>query len=209
MSQPLADDREAMIRSFIDTVEDLRSRVRLTASSYDLMQASGLLRRLLLDGKALGPRASAHLQRRPEFTWYPSSRWDDRKFVLTLYSDPKVAEALLPEGGITRPGAKATVGTMEELLSLQIAGAVGEPDSGPVIHTVRDLISQLANDKGGVHVDMANVRHPLITEGLVNSPRQIELAVLAIGRIVVAGYEPLVLNALEQDPNYGLSPQDA
>ncbi|MHA7620225.1 hypothetical protein ACX12M_17065 [Cellulosimicrobium cellulans] len=208
MSELPEDERQAMIRCFIDTVEDLRSRVRLTASYYDLMQASGLLRRLLMDGKALGPRASSHLQMRPTFTWYPIARWDGRKFMLTLYADPKVAQALLPEGGITRPGGKPSTGTVQDLLSMEIAGGI-VTDSGPVIHTVRDLISQLANDEGGVHMGMARVRHQMISEGLVDSPRQIELAVLAIGRIVVAGYEPLVLKALERDPDYGLSPQDA
>lgn len=55
--------------AFLDTVEDLRRRCDLRASEYDLVQAAGLLRRLLIDEKRLWELVNRRHRVRIECVW--------------------------------------------------------------------------------------------------------------------------------------------
>lgn len=55
--------------AFIETVEDLRRRCDLRATEYDMVQAAGLIRRLLIDGTSLWVQVNRSFKTKPTVEW--------------------------------------------------------------------------------------------------------------------------------------------
>lgn len=164
----------------VTTVEDLRNRSRLTASEYDVVQASGLLRRLLLDGSAVAPQAIKSLGlEAPSYEWVSVYAGQ----VSGAFLDP----ALLKSVGQTLLVSDPTllgafhVGSLEDFLAVRVATST----AGNV--TVKDLIRHYAIVEGGVHYGQARNPIPQPLQTLLADPiyePRLRETVAAIGRIV-------------------------
>ncbi|GII99908.1 hypothetical protein Slu03_22860 [Sediminihabitans luteus] len=193
--KPLAGQDGATVQAFIDAVEDLRSRTRLTASAYDCIQASGLLRRLLIDGNALGPSAAKILGEAPTFSWQPVWRKGPDWWVLDPLFDPTLTNHITKYvKGIMEPG-KSLEGhrdkSHEELLATD-AFLYGQ-DEAQERRSLRELVKQIAVDEGGVHVGMYRDRDAKIQAALGENRLRVLRSMIGIGRVVVRGYEPMIL----------------
>lgn len=188
---------------FLETVEDLRARCSLTATEYDAVQASGLLRRLLTDGTPVAPRFIASEQLpQPTYRWMSVYLGE----VSSIFLDPEVYEATgalevlrarIPEiDGIIREGA------LEDFLAAQISSGI----------TVKDLIRRYSHVEGGVHHGARNDGEPARLESLLTSPvyePRLRLTLVAIGRIVcraLAGAAAIVA-VPDMDPRVSASYQ--
>lgn len=165
----------------VTTVDDLRNRSRLTASEYDVVQASGLLRRLLLDASAVVPQAIKSLGlAEPRYEWVSVYAGE----VSGAFLDP----ALLKSVGQTLRASDATLlgafhaGSLDDFLAVRVAASTAGGDV-----TVKDLVRLYAVVEGGVHYGQAwnsipQRLHTLLADP-VYEPRLRE-TLAAIGRIV-------------------------
>jgi hypothetical protein len=121
-------------RLFAEKVRDIDQSV-VNASSYDLLQSSGLLRHLLIDGQSLVDQVNRRHRCKltfmiidpvPGLPGSPTHHWRN--------PDPT-----------NIPGAKTVVVSLKQLLAtpcLTVGGVVG---------AVKDVIKTCANVKGGIH----------------------------------------------------------
>lgn len=162
-----------LVNVFLETVEDLRARCSLTATEYDAVQASGLLRRLLTDGQAVAPRFIAAWELRPPtYRWMSAYHGD----VSSLLLDPEISEST---GVIERLQAERSchTGSLVEFLKVNISTGV----------TVKDLIRHYAHAEGGVHHGANRERIDSRLASLLASEAnelKLRLTLVAIGRIV-------------------------
>ncbi|WP_275002386.1 hypothetical protein [Promicromonospora iranensis] len=193
-----------LTRAFVDAVEDLRVRTRLNASEYDVGQAAGLLRRLLTDSSPLGPRAAKLVGFSPEFRWFVayghevrasgSLQWELDPVAVTALNLGDEAEKLIDESWTRRGSHHDLLGT--PLFSL------GSPEI-----TLKWLVRHVAHDEGGVHVGMSKDTPERLRRVYESKDRLILVWTLkALGRVVVRGYEPLVMRLVRMDPLYGIAP---
>jgi hypothetical protein len=204
---------------FVETVEDLRRRSSLAATDYDLIQAAGLLRRLLMDGSPLGPLVCKEVGMRARFRWIGT--YLTRPGYLSIWPslDPELAaEALAALGAQSDLGKLPSLvseGDHERLLAIdafeKLADHGGSLSLGPspsprIKITLGQYIAQIANDEGGVHFGMAKPdrRHPVVSDALVSDQRQNLWILAAVGRVVVRGYEEVVARIVFSDPKYEL-----
>jgi hypothetical protein len=181
---------------FVDTLEDLRRRCDLRATPYDMLQASGLMRRLLI-----------------EQLWVPPNRQIEHKPVFRI-REAFVCASTEKEHGVTAwvPGLLAD----PELTSIFMSRypSVDPPDAPPqalkaskflkwkIVHasvggrkesvTVHELTKHFANTQGGVHFDRQGKSASAPLDRL---PLQAESPLLytlvALGRITVKALEPI------------------
>jgi len=164
-----------------NTVEDLRNRSRLTASEYDVVQVSGLLRRLLLDASAVAPQAIKSLSlEEPRYEWASVYAGE----VSGAFLDP----ALLKSVGQAYMARDATllgavhVGSLTDFLTVRVAASTVDGDV-----TVKDLIKHYAIVEGGVHYGQAWNSIPQRLQTLLADPvyePRLRETLAAIGRIV-------------------------
>ena len=207
-------DHSRLAHIFVETLEDLRRRSSLTATDYDLVQAAGLLRRLLLDGNPLGPKVCKELGISAQFRW--NMMYLTRPGYMSIWPsfDPELAtEALIARGAKSDTGIfglQVTEGDHAKLLATdafeKLADHGGSLSSRETV-TLAQYITQVANDEGGVHFGMARPdrKHAVVSDALGSDLRQNLWILAAVGRVVVRGYERAVARIVFSDPRYELS----
>lgn len=196
-----------LIASFIETVEDLRVRSSLTSTSYDAIQASGLIRRLLMDGGAVGDRAVRELGDRGWIDAVPVAEWgtgsvlrsSDRGlvWVATHTLDPTLLEPsfnLRKNPDALKPWIER--GSPGNLLKARVL-LPNEHESLPAVNA-HSLVKHFAIALGGVHHgDKTRAPVPELLARAIDGAMPDLLWVLrALGRIIVRAYEPLVCSAI-------------
>lgn len=191
---------------FVETVEDLRIRSSLTSSPYDAIQAAGLMRRLLLDEQAVGPRSESALRTRGWYSEGASFSWtlvmvldgtarESPAPVIGAMLDPSLSEARFraardPLLDFWQETVLRT-GPARDLLNLPLVW--GQTGDAPAVITTRELIRHLAHAMGGVHHGQSHIEPPeLLTTAIREGLPRILWTMRALGRVVVRGYEPLV-----------------
>ncbi|MFF0281780.1 hypothetical protein ACFYSW_15850 [Rhodococcus aetherivorans] len=188
---------------FVETVEDLRRRCDLRATEYDVIQASGLLRRLLIDGNPLLSAVTARAK--PTFTWSKSrlgvglGDTSSLAFALVagLYFDPILTEVQVDISGLRedppRRMATETGSTKEFLNKTVIEVQSGHPQAtGHADVTVRDLIKHFANREGGVHFGPGGKSTNSTLEAMRGqADQQLRDTLAGVGRVAVRALEPL------------------
>ena len=162
---------------FLRTVIDLRSRIR-SDDGYDLIIASGLLRKLLVDGSIT---LVALANRRPRL----------RLRFPCLDDEPSPSK-----GWMLRGYAGENEGRLDNFLSSKVAYLDGDP------YTAHEIITTCANSFGGVHA--GEITDPrlrrliqtrfadvgvIIENGAVENPLLLEVWQIAIGAL--KGMDPL------------------
>jgi hypothetical protein len=194
---------------FIDTLEDLRRRTDLRASEYDMVQAAGLVRRLLIDGNPLYAPINRGFRLKLKFRWgrlrVATAARNGSAWVPGGWLDPTLAD-LHPS--LQNDEAQKTLrenppheGTLHRFL-----------DHDPILRgedrvTVRELIKHYANREGGVHYDDSPPDSTLLDDVRAESEEALRLTVLAAGRIVYRGLEPLAAAVMlaERPGPFGLT----
>lgn len=184
-----------LLQHFVDAMEDLRSRCRLNATMYDAAQAAGVVRRLIIDGKPLAVAAGKITQITPEFSWsrdmYTGDNWG---FIISGHHFDPLLDPLSVGYQAEGPGPSVTTGSSEELLRSEILRH-GDDDSDYV--SARDFVKWLANDEGGVHVEMFH--RPELRDRFRNAqaaaPEHTKWTMIALGRVVYRGLEPTLFGS--------------
>ncbi|MFH7322504.1 hypothetical protein [Aeromicrobium sp. JJY06] len=168
---------------FASTVEDLRNRSRYTASEYDAVQASGLLRRLLIDGTAIAPQAVKALGLdHPKYEWASVYMGEVSGALLDANLFRSVGRALFERDPTISVAIRT--GDQAEFLAWEVSSR--SPD-GSV--TVKDLIRHYAVVEGGVHYGQAWNRVPARLQTLLSHPAyapRLRETLAAVGRIVAS-----------------------
>jgi hypothetical protein len=179
---------------FLATLEDLRLRCRLDASEYDMVQAAGLLRRLLLDGVPLWTRANRGVKLKIDAQWSRlrvahDSASGELAWVPGLWLDPVLQDLALRS--LTGPEKdQRTSGNLQKFLQHQTV------IRGESTVTIRELISHYANSEGGVHYDEGTADNALIEDIRLHWDEPLRHTLLAASRIVVRAFEPLAAAVL-------------
>ena len=171
---------------FLETVRELRSR-GARPSEYDVVSIAGLLRKLLLDSPTLVDVVNK--ERRLDITYVVNAREPDWK----LFGEIPLAYAI--EDGFDPRTAIAAVQPLpvrrSQLLSRGVLAYRGHE------LTVRDLISYTANTAGGVHFDPPRNEREAAVQAVATFMRVGQYpaggkTLLAVGRVVAKGLQPLV-----------------
>lgn len=179
---------------FLATLEDLRLRCRLDASEYDMIQAAGLLRRLLLDSVPLWTRVNREVKLKLTAEWSRGrvahhSVSGDGAWIPGLWLDPVLHDLWARDLDI--PGVPVSAADFRESGNLQAflqhETVLGE--DGTV--SIQELITHYANREGGVHYDEGAAKNPLIEDIRQAADEPLRHTLLAASRIVVRAFEPL------------------
>ncbi|UKJ63941.1 hypothetical protein H1Q78_00095 [Cellulosimicrobium cellulans] len=187
--------------ALVGTMEDLRHRCRLSAidSRYEVVQASGLLRRLLIDGSALGPLVARQVGIVPAFTWYSVHQGDGGPGLLL---DPVILAEVAGEKHLNAlSGALHTEG-LKEFLKQPVISVPGHRV------TIRELIKHYANVEGGVHVAVERESPNAVLSAALESEHQEEVlrqTLVAVGRVTYRALEPVMLKAAFPQVTFQLS----
>lgn len=183
-----------VLQHFVDAMEDLRTRCRLTATAYDAAQAAGIVRRLLVDGRPLATTAEQFTRMQSEFTWskdmYTGGGWG---FIISGHHFDPSLDPLSIQYSPDAQGPSVVTGNREQLLGAHILRhGGGETDYVSVLNFVK----WLANDEGGVHVEMFNSAELRMRfrEAQAVVPQHTKWTMLAIGRVVYGGLEPTLFS---------------
>lgn len=196
----------------LDTMRDLRHRTDLRASEYDMVQASGLIRRLLLDGSgSLVHRVNRRF--RMKFTcrwgrlnvavaarggaaWVPMHWLDPDLYLLRTAAMPREGVDAMPE--IPEPRE----GTLRQFMG----SAVVRGDGSQHVR-VDQLLGHYANREGGVHHGVGPADSALLEAVRCESEEALRLTVLASARIIYRALEPLaaVASLIDEPHPKGLS----
>ena len=171
---------------FIETLNDLEGRTGATASEYDLLRASHLLRQLLLDGEPL--IGTVNLERRLDIR-YTIGRSAMRDMQI---ADGAVFWAIQDgfDPQTAPPSVTSATLKRDELLREMVIY------SRPLELSVRDVIKFLAHVEGGVHhrapTDdkeraLREITHQIAMGGLSPTARSLR----AIARVVIRATGPL------------------
>ena len=184
-----------VLQHFVDAMEDLRDRCRLTATTYDTAQAAGIVRRLLIDGNPLAVAAGKITQLTPEFSWSRDMyTGDDWEFIISGHHFDPALHSLSIGYSVGALGRSVVRGNHDELLKSEVLR-----HGNDVLDCVstRDFIKWLANDEGGVHVEMFH--RPEIRrrfrDAQASVPEHTKWTMIAIGRVVYCGLEPTLFSA--------------
>jgi hypothetical protein len=166
-------------RLFLETLDDLETRIQQDASEYDLLRAAALLRELLLDESRLVDRVNRAPKVAPRFRLRVKTADPGNEFEFWLGLDPS-AKVDVP----------ISVLDLKELLRTSL---VFLPSSRI---TVRQVIALAANVRGGVHrgkpKDPAHAAFENFPVKLRHGDMPLELLLVeTISRIVLAGLDPL------------------
>lgn len=197
-----------LVDVFIETIEDLRARCDLRASEYDMVQAAGLIRRLLIDGTPLWTQVNRDIRSSIEFEWMHVRRMSEGNLeaqVMTpgLALDPVLCRALVltnisdPEKRKDFLSFPPRTGNVEKFLKSPVIDTRGE--NGMIEVTVRDLIKHYANREGGVHYGSGKSENAILEEIRSHADEDLRYTILACGRIVYRTLEPLAAAALLRD----------
>ena len=191
-------DAEAL---FVETVEDLRRRCDLRGTEYDMVQASGLIRRLLMDASPLWHQVNREFRSKPPIVeWMPirmvvRAKLDAQVMAPGLMLDPVIASAMTTLSGSEEDRGMLDLarrsGTFEQFLSSKVIDrqVAGQPRQ---VATVRDLIRHYANREGGVHHDPGGKStNDFIEEIRDFADEDLRLIIVACGRIIVRALEPM------------------
>jgi hypothetical protein len=172
---------------FIETMNDLKSRVDAPRSEYEAIMSSALLRKLLLDSPTLVDLANR--SRRMSIEFVVNGRPPIWK---ALGEEPPTAYAIEdgfdPETALVKP-LPMTV-TRDRLLSSMVAVYRGQEI------TAKTLLRYVANTAGGVHFDPPrndeeSAAHALAEQMRVGGYPAGMRTVLALGRVVERALGPL------------------
>lgn len=166
-------------RLFLETLDDLETRIRQEASEYDLLRAAALLRELLLDDSPLVHQVNRTTKIPLRFHLRVKMPEPGNRFEIWLGLDPN-AEVDVP---IHEVGVKELLGT--SLVFLPTASL-----------TTGQIVTLAANVRGGVHrgkpKDPAHEAFETFRLKLRHGDMPLELLlVVEISKVVPAGLEPL------------------
>lgn len=175
---------------FLDTMADLRRRTDLRASEYDVVQAAGLVRRLLVDATPLWSVVNRAHRLKPLCTIsrmrtaVPAT--NGNVWLGGLWLDNPLTEQLLAALG--NP-LRSNLGPWEVPLRtfLKHKAIIRSSEHVDVI----TLVKQYANREGGVHYDPTPPDSALLRDVLDLSEPAVRLTVLAAARIVYGALEPV------------------
>jgi hypothetical protein len=181
-------DRRAL---FLETLEDLRNRITPTSSEYGLLQAAAKVRLLLVDGTRLVDLVNR--DHRLKITYRIGTGGPLAAAIMSLGpSFMAIGDALDPDSATPQPP-----GFSEPV----VVGADGLLSAEVIFYenarcTVADVVKYLAHVAGGVHAGSPTTREEL---ALATLSEEIEMGgltpgsrtMMAIGRVVLAGLEPL------------------
>ena len=175
-------------RLFLETLDDLETRIRQDASEYDLLRAAALLRELLLDASPLVHQVNHATKTALRFRIRVKVPDPGHEFEIWLGLDPS-AKVDVPIREVD----------LKELLRISL---VFLPSSRI---TVRQVITLAANVRGGVHrerpKDPAHEAFENFRLKLRHGDMPLELLlVVEISRIVLAGLEPLRSAVRDRSP---------
>ncbi len=197
--------------AFVETVEDLRRRCDLRATEYDMVQAAGLIRRLLIDGSALWPQVNRQFKTKPTVEWTSlramvRANISEQVMVAGLALDPMMAKAFItvnfPSDDADRLLAAGTrTGNFEKFLSVEVMDRKLAGQARQTA-TVRELIKHYANREGGVHYDPTGKSANQFIEQIRHfADEDLRMMIVACGRIVVRTLEPMaVMLTLKDKP---------
>lgn len=166
-------------RLFLETLDDLETRIHLDASEYDLLRAAALLRELLVDEYRLVDQVNRPPKTPLRFRLRVKTPDPGNSFEMWLGLDPNAnVDVPIREVDLT------------ELLRVSL---VFLPSSRI---TVRQIITLAANVRGGVHrgrpKDPAHKAFEYFRPKLRHGDMPLELLlVVEVARVVLAGLEPL------------------
>jgi hypothetical protein len=193
---------------FVETIEDLRQRCDLRASEYDMVQASGLIRRLLMDGSALWIQVNRNLRIQPVVEWavvrtLVRAKTDEGVMLPGLALDPVIARAMLAVNFPNNDGSgveKAVrSGNVDKFLGSQVIDR-HHPDGVKQTATVRDLIKHYANREGGVHYGPGGKSTNEFIEQIRDfADEDLRRTVVACGRIILRALEPIAVAVTLKD----------
>lgn len=197
-----------LIDVFIETIEDLRARCDLRASEYDMVQAAGLIRRLLIDGTPLWTQINRDIRSSIEFEWMHVRRMskgnvDAQIMTPGLALDPVLSRALIltniadPEERKELLAIPPQTGNVEKFLKSPVVDTRDE--NGMVEVSVRELIKHYANREGGVHYGAGKSENSTLEHARTFADEDLRYTILACGRIVYRTLEPLAAAALLRD----------
>ena len=194
--------------AFVETVEDLRRRCDLRASEYDMVQAAGLIRRLLIDNNSLWDQANREIKSRPTVEWISAhriveTRPDAQVMTSALALDPvlfrAVVESIEPDktkrAEIFENPPRS--GTFDDFLKWGVIVKRIDDEWKPV--SVRELVKHYANREGGVHFGQGKSSHPILEEIREFADEDLRRTILACGRITYRAMEPLAAALLLRD----------
>ncbi|WP_297625280.1 hypothetical protein [Nocardia sp.] len=192
---------------FIETIEDLRRRSDLRASEYDMVQASGLIRRLLIDQPQLWTEVNRTFKTKPVLHWIgmcflTEETVESQVAVAGLMLDPVIAEAMIAvnyspdkRDFMTKfMGFQHVEGNIQRFLShkVLIRMSGGDPSIPQESASVLDLIKHYANCEGGVHYDpVGRSANDLILEIKEAADQNLRLTIVACSRIILRALEPM------------------
>ncbi|WP_350493606.1 hypothetical protein [Rhodococcus sp. (in: high G+C Gram-positive bacteria)] len=197
-----------LIDVFVETIEDLRARCDLRASEYDMVQAAGLIRRLLIDKTPLWSQVNRDIRSSLAFEWMTVHKMaagsiDEQVMTPGLVLDPVLFRALI-QIRIADPGVrnellnmKPRTGNVEQFLKSPVIDA--RKENGMVEVTVRELIKHYANREGGVHYGAGKSENATLEKARTFADEDLRYTILACGRIVYRTLEPLAAAALLRD----------
>lgn len=188
---------------FVETVEDLRRRCDLRATEYDLIQASGLIRRLLIDDSALWVQVNRSLRMKPVIAWanmraLVRAKTDEGVMAPGLALDPVIARAMVvvnfPDSELSIVDKTVQSASIGEFLRYRVIERLVPPDGVTQQVTVRQLIKHYANREGGVHYDSGGRSANEFIEQIRGfADEDLRRTVLACGRVVLRALEPIAV----------------
>ncbi len=193
---------------FVDTMEDLRRRCDLRATEYDMVQAAGLIRKLILNGNPLWAQVNRSLRLQPRYSWmdFVMSTAGGHPELALLWLDPAMFQALMQSA--VEAGGRPVVdpsppreGDLAAFLRVPVVQYGGENA------TVLDLVRHFANREGGIHFDPKQAETPLLELVRREEDEGLRLTLVATGRVVYRALEPLAARVAlaSRAPRYGLA----
>lgn len=208
------DDRGVLEREalFVETMHDLRHKLRDSGSTYELLRSSALMRQLLIDGSPLMHQINRKRQVPVQFHWVELRPDEFRRRGIPTPQSFAIGFAV--DGAEGYPNgvmcAYHASGGDQSFLKAIVALEGGEPI------TVRDMIKHAANVDGGVHAGVVRASEAgqqrleqlrsslLFYGGIEELARAFGLTadqaslpggpatLRAVGRVLVRGLDPLV-----------------
>lgn len=172
----------------VDLLEDLRRRTELRASAYEIAQAAGLLRRLLLDPRSVIKHLDPETRKRLTCRWsrlFVTFQTDNGPVLAPmLWLDPELA-VLQPAWNASDTNQTLVSGTLSQFLQYPVFLGSGRSAR------VKDLILHYAHREGGVHLDERPAKIPVIDHLKHHYEDAPKATMVAVGRIIARTLEPV------------------
>jgi len=173
---------------FLETLTELRRRLAAINDEYELVMASGLLRKLLLDGEPLVHQLNRGLRLQLRF---PIATTDAFDAALMRYHPvfDLSPEGLSPKFNLL-PSAVTKQVDLDTFLAQRAAAIQGREVS------VKDLIRQVSHIEGGVHAGTARTEIERLLAAAsesvrINGVTMTAATIRGIGLVVLDGLAPL------------------